>query len=88
MAFSSPPLYSHSKRRREDPRDAVVLRPDSSSSSLSNLPAGAVVGTSSVRRAAQASLRTDATQLPQKIATVCFLSKFGHKGFHSYAFYS
>jgi hydroxymethylbilane synthase len=40
---------------REDPRDALVLRADASSTdaTLHNLPAGAVVGTSSLRRQAQ-----------------------------------
>jgi len=38
---------------REDPRDAAVLRVGSSASKLSDLSAGSVVGTSSLRRAAQ-----------------------------------
>ncbi|OAA72102.1 porphobilinogen deaminase [Cordyceps fumosorosea ARSEF 2679] len=40
---------------RDDPRDALVVRTDlqSSITSVSGLPAGSVVGTSSVRRAAQ-----------------------------------
>src|SRR5947209_9956960 len=40
---------------REDPRDALVLRAstDASNASLRNLPPGAVVGTSSLRRIAQ-----------------------------------
>jgi|KBSMisStandDraft_5_1062788.scaffolds.fasta_scaffold02937_8 hydroxymethylbilane synthase len=38
---------------RDDPRDALVLRTQSSSTSLSELAAGAVVGTSSQRRLAQ-----------------------------------
>jgi porphobilinogen deaminase len=39
--------------RREDARDAVLMRPGSAFSRLSDLPLGSVVGTSSVRRAAQ-----------------------------------
>ncbi|KAK6204288.1 porphobilinogen deaminase, dipyromethane cofactor binding domain-containing protein [Scheffersomyces amazonensis] len=38
---------------REDPRDAVVMPEGSTFKSLKDLPAGAVVGTSSVRRSAQ-----------------------------------
>jgi len=38
---------------REDPRDAVVMKAGSKYKSLSELPAGSVVGTSSVRRSAQ-----------------------------------
>ena len=38
---------------RDDPRDALVLRTQSSIASLSVLPTGAVVGTSSQRRLAQ-----------------------------------
>jgi hydroxymethylbilane synthase len=45
---------------REDPRDALVLRAEHRYSSLRELPAGAVVGTSSQRRLAQLkSLRED-----------------------------
>jgi hydroxymethylbilane synthase len=45
---------------REDPRDALVLRADHRYNSLRELPAGAVVGTSSQRRLAQLkSLRQD-----------------------------
>ena len=45
---------------REDPRDALVLRSDLNGSSLSSLPQGAVVGTSSQRRLAQLkALRSD-----------------------------
>lgn len=45
---------------REDPRDALVLRSDLTGSSLSSLPQGAVVGTSSQRRLAQLkALRSD-----------------------------
>lgn len=47
---------------REDPRDALVLRHDARSPnpSLHNLPTGAIVGTSSLRRLAQIKhLRTD-----------------------------
>ena len=45
---------------REDPRDALVLRADLNGSSLSSLPQGAVVGTSSQRRLAQLkALRRD-----------------------------
>ncbi|KAF8533342.1 porphobilinogen deaminase, dipyromethane cofactor binding domain-containing protein [Trichophaea hybrida] len=40
---------------REDPRDALVVRADLPYPSLSSLPHGAVVGTSSVRRMAQIS---------------------------------
>lgn len=38
---------------REDPRDAVVLKAGSQAASLSDLKAGSIVGTSSLRRAAQ-----------------------------------
>lgn len=38
---------------REDPRDALVMKKGSPYKSLSDLPKGAVVGTSSVRRSAQ-----------------------------------
>ena len=38
---------------REDPRDAVIIKADSEWKSLSELPDGSVVGTSSLRRAAQ-----------------------------------
>ncbi|HJT67739.1 MAG TPA: hydroxymethylbilane synthase [Pyrinomonadaceae bacterium] len=38
---------------REDPRDALVLRKDVRAASVSDLPVGAVVGTSSQRRMAQ-----------------------------------
>lgn len=38
---------------REDPRDAVVMAPRYADQSLATLPAGSVVGTSSLRRAAQ-----------------------------------
>lgn len=38
---------------REDPRDAVVMKPGLEYKALSDLPAGSVVGTSSVRRSAQ-----------------------------------
>ncbi|CAH2061893.1 unnamed protein product, partial [Iphiclides podalirius] len=38
---------------REDPRDALVLREELSSHSLKTLPAGSVIGTSSLRRTAQ-----------------------------------
>jgi hydroxymethylbilane synthase len=39
--------------KREDPRDAVVMREGSKYKSLSELPDGSVVGTGSVRRVAQ-----------------------------------
>ncbi|KAH3664140.1 hypothetical protein OGAPHI_004854 [Ogataea philodendri] len=39
--------------QREDPRDALVMKKDSPYSSLSELPDGSIVGTSSVRRSAQ-----------------------------------
>lgn len=39
--------------RREDPRDAVLMAPQFSQCTLATLPAGSVVGTSSLRRAAQ-----------------------------------
>jgi hydroxymethylbilane synthase len=48
--------------KREDPRDALVLQQDSdlACASLADLPAGAIVGTSSPRRSAQlAHLRPD-----------------------------
>lgn len=38
---------------REDPRDALVIRKDLPFRSLAELPAGSVIGTSSVRRVAQ-----------------------------------
>jgi hydroxymethylbilane synthase len=44
----------HLYYRREDPRDAVVMKSSLGHfKSLSNLPSGAVIGTSAVRRAAQ-----------------------------------
>lgn len=46
--------------KREDPRDALVLRQGSQNGSLLHLPEGAVVGTSSQRRLAQLkALRSD-----------------------------
>jgi hydroxymethylbilane synthase len=39
--------------QREDPRDAVIIKPSLPYTSLSSLPAGSIVGTSSVRRSAQ-----------------------------------
>lgn len=39
--------------KREDPRDVLVMRPDSPWKTLAELPIGAVVGTSSLRRQAQ-----------------------------------
>lgn len=46
--------------KREDPRDALVLRTGSMAQSLRDLPAGSVVGTSSQRRLAQIkALRRD-----------------------------
>ena len=42
---------------RGDPRDALVMKPSLPYSSLSELPAGSVVGTSSVRRSAQIARR-------------------------------
>ncbi|XP_032524371.2 porphobilinogen deaminase [Danaus plexippus] len=38
---------------REDPRDALVLREDIKEATLSALPAGSIIGTSSLRRTAQ-----------------------------------
>jgi hydroxymethylbilane synthase len=38
---------------REDPRDVFIVRPESSIKRIQDLPEGAVVGTSSVRRTAQ-----------------------------------
>jgi len=38
---------------REDPRDAVILKTGSSAKCLGQLPSGSVIGTSSLRRAAQ-----------------------------------
>ena len=38
---------------RDDPRDAVVMRKDLDHNSLADLPAGSIVGTSSLRRGAQ-----------------------------------
>jgi len=39
--------------KRDDPRDALVLRSDQADNDLGSLPAGSVIGTSSLRRAAQ-----------------------------------
>lgn len=39
--------------RREDPKDAVIIKDKSKYAHLSELPEGSVIGTSSVRRAAQ-----------------------------------
>jgi hydroxymethylbilane synthase len=45
---------------REDPRDALVVRDDVTAVTLADLPAGAIVGTSSLRRRAQLrALRPD-----------------------------
>ena len=45
---------------REDPRDVLVCRPGLAAASIAGLPAGATVGTSSLRRRAQlAALRSD-----------------------------
>ncbi|KAK4325711.1 hypothetical protein Pmani_003654 [Petrolisthes manimaculis] len=38
---------------REDPRDAVIMHPKHTTASLASLPMDSVIGTSSVRRAAQ-----------------------------------
>lgn len=43
----------HSFLTPPDPRDALVMKADSPYKSLDDLPAGSVVGTSSVRRSAQ-----------------------------------
>ncbi|KAF7907733.1 uncharacterized protein EAF01_005319 [Botrytis porri] len=42
---------------REDPRDALIMKAGSKYKSLSELPAGSVVGTSSVRRSAQIAMK-------------------------------
>lgn len=42
---------------REDPRDVLVVKPGLPYTSLSELPAGSVVGTSSIRRTAQLAMR-------------------------------
>ncbi|RPA98104.1 porphobilinogen deaminase [Choiromyces venosus 120613-1] len=42
---------------REDPRDALVMKSNSPYKSLDDLPAGSVIGTSSVRRSAQIKKR-------------------------------
>jgi len=42
---------------REDPRDALVLRSGLPPSTLASLPAGSVIGTSSIRRTAQIALK-------------------------------
>lgn len=41
--------------RREDPRDAVVMSKKFKGETLSSLPKGSVIGTSSLRRSAQLS---------------------------------
>jgi hydroxymethylbilane synthase len=43
--------------KREDPRDAFVLKTGRKKCSLADLPAGSVIGTSSIRRTAQIALR-------------------------------
>lgn len=43
--------------KREDPRDAFVLKAGRAKCNLADLPAGSVVGTSSIRRTAQIALR-------------------------------
>ena len=56
MPTQLPPGYSIGAiLAREDPRDAVVMKAGSMYTDLSQLPPGAVVGTSSVRRIAQLS---------------------------------
>jgi len=42
---------------REDPRDSVIFRAGTAATSLADLPAGAWVGTSSLRRVAQLTAR-------------------------------
>lgn len=42
---------------REDPRDVLVVKPGLPYKSLADLPAGSVVGTSSIRRTAQLALK-------------------------------
>ncbi|QKX58521.1 uncharacterized protein TRUGW13939_05645 [Talaromyces rugulosus] len=42
---------------REDPRDVLVVKPGLPYKSISDLPAGSVVGTSSIRRTAQLALK-------------------------------
>ena len=54
LPTSEPPgLRVVAQLEREDPRDALVLRPGVTATSLDDLPAGARVGTSSLRRRAQ-----------------------------------
>lgn len=43
--------------QREDPRDVLIVKPGLPYKSLSELPAGSVVGTSSIRRTAQLALK-------------------------------
>lgn len=43
--------------KREDPRDALIIKKGRAWTSLADLPAGSVVGTSSVRRSAQIKMR-------------------------------
>jgi hydroxymethylbilane synthase len=57
---SPPGLVIAATLRREDPRDALVVGPTVAARSLSELPRGARVGTSSLRRRAQvAAVRPD-----------------------------
>ena len=57
-----PGLRVIAQLEREDPRDALVLRPGVNALSLHDLPSGARVGTSSLRRRAQLlALRPDLT---------------------------
>lgn len=42
---------------REDPRDALVVKPNRHPCNIDDLPAGSVVGTSSIRRTAQVALK-------------------------------
>jgi hydroxymethylbilane synthase len=48
--------------KREDPRDALIMPIDSPHKTLADLPAGSVVGTSSIRRSAQLKRRYPSLQ--------------------------
>lgn len=48
-----PGLHLAAVAEREDPRDALIVNPRTGATSIEELPAGARVGTSSLRRAAQ-----------------------------------
>lgn len=60
---------------REDPRDAVVMAPKYQNMTLKDLPAGSVLGTSSVRRCAQLKRRFPHLAFQDVVRTVVVFFK-------------